>query len=277
MKKIIFPLILLGAYGPSCSDEPSTTDFEPFMATIKSVDYHPAPGQFIGEMPEYEDGDTPADMNRKACEALNQGELVSLGAFGGYVVIELDKPIRHDSRYWGDFRILGNSYSVGSMDGMPYGSAEPGIVWVSADGKTWHMVQGQEAPVTTTVTYTAVENPVAERWMQWRTTDGATGWLTCNTAYHNHSYMPRWIDATDFTVTGMRLPDNGWLDDTNQYRQWAWTGYADSYGNNHPGSALTIPVRDDIRFIKVQTGVLQSNGPLGECSTEVGGIMILHE
>ena len=53
---------------------------------IQAVDeYRPAPGQYVNDIPEYEEGDTEATMIQKCTERLanNNRELVALGAFGG--------------------------------------------------------------------------------------------------------------------------------------------------------------------------------------------------
>ena len=44
-------------------------------------DYRPAPGQFVNKLPLYETGDTQADMNRKAEDAIARGNntLITLG------------------------------------------------------------------------------------------------------------------------------------------------------------------------------------------------------
>jgi len=76
-------------------------------------------------------------------------EVVSIGA-GGRLVLELDPPASDDPRNpWGvDLLVFGNALLVdcGSLDGVSCDPAklavEGGIVEVSADGATWHVVEG---------------------------------------------------------------------------------------------------------------------------------------
>lgn len=44
-------------------------EYSPWISKV--YDYCPAPGQFVNTMPEYEDGDTYADMVRKAGECIS--------------------------------------------------------------------------------------------------------------------------------------------------------------------------------------------------------------
>ena len=87
------------------------------------------------------------------------------------------------------------------------------------------------------------------------------------------------------TVTGVRLPDNASYDDATQtYRLHALRGYADSYPNTSDASKLSlynartasgeVITVQRVDFVRIVTGVLQNNGALGECSTEVAGIEI---
>ena len=59
----------------------------------KVLDFMPAVGQFTNTLPEYEEGDTQESMNAKVLEAIgnNKKGMVSLGGFGGYVVVGFDR------------------------------------------------------------------------------------------------------------------------------------------------------------------------------------------
>jgi hypothetical protein len=85
------------------------------------------------------------------------------------------------------------------------------------------------------------------------------------------------------TFSGSRLPDNGAFNSaTGKFDLSCYDGYADSHPNNVVASCLDIDNAIDangnnvklasIDFIKIYTGVLQANGPLGECSIEVAAI-----
>ena len=82
---------------------------------IQAVDeYRPAPGQYINDVPEYETGDTEADMIRKCNENLAgldpiQSHVVALGGWGGYITFHFDHSIANIPGQR-DFAVWGNSY-----------------------------------------------------------------------------------------------------------------------------------------------------------------------
>ena len=74
-------------------------------------DFKPAPGQFVNEIPEWEEGDTHATMLAKAGEQIIGGAsngMISLGGYGGYVVFGFDHPVVNVSGER-DFMVYGNS------------------------------------------------------------------------------------------------------------------------------------------------------------------------
>ena len=93
---------------------------------IQAVDeYVPAPGQFTNTMPKADESDTPATMAQKCTEHLanNNRQMISLGAYGGYVTFHFDHPIVNVPSQM-DLLIEGNALAGGS---------EAGIVMVSQD------------------------------------------------------------------------------------------------------------------------------------------------
>ena len=104
----------------------------------KVYEYMPAPGQFVNELPEYEEGDTKNDMRLKAeeCIADNEQILVSLGGYGGYIVFGFDHMVENKPGKY-DFKIMANAfYAAANPNGEASregGSCEPGIVMVSYD------------------------------------------------------------------------------------------------------------------------------------------------
>ena len=282
-------------------DEPDIPGISggPGRVSFKAVSYRPAPGQFVNEMPAFEVGDTQQTIDTKALEALNRGSLVSLGAFGGQITLSLASPIYHDAFAEADFRVMGNSYITGYKDDMPYGSSEPGIVEVMKDTNgnglpddEWYMFKGSMGGSMTyvTLTYRPVSNPSSSQWVEWTSQDGQSGYLTCNTAYHDHTYFPEWLfpdpETAEMTVNAWCLPANGFKDETTgRFHQLCYPGYADSFPNNDARSAFSLRDAvnaagerglDRVDFIRITTAVIDSNGPLGEASTEVGGIESLH-
>lgn len=291
----------------SCSDD-NNSSTEPTVCppayitgtriNVTVLDYSPAPGQFINEIPEYVSGDTYDTMNSKATECLNNGDMISLGSFGGSVTIKTATPIKNISGC-ADFRILGNAvYATSSVSGVRYGSAEPGIVLVMQDTNgngladdTWYELKGDQTGKgidNYTVTYYFPEADASDaEYIHWDASNGDTGYINRVSSYHTQSFFPLWLDNTSMTFSGRRLPDNGkYNSSTGKYDLTCYTGYADSHPNTNDDSNLDISNAIDssgnsvsltsIDFIKIYTGVLQANGPLGECSTEIAGIEILY-
>ena len=281
-------------------------------ATIHRVyEYCPAPGQFLNTMPEYEEGDTRETICKKAEDLLREGGTVSLGAFGGYVVLGFDHMVENRAGLY-DLQILGNSYHADGGDARQGGSSEPALVFVSHDENgngvpddKWYELAGSEYGKTGTwrdytVTYhmtpqghtpTPVPNsPVTDdTYIRWTDSEGGEGYLAMN-AYHRQNYWPQWLKGEQtLTFTGVRLAPNT-VDkngDGSYFLQntYAW-GYADNQPNDSTSSKLDLEwaVDEDgnpanlpgIHFVKVQTAVLQSNGWIGESSTEVAGAVDLH-
>lgn len=262
---------------------------------VEVLDYSPAPGQFVNVIPAYTDGDDAAAMRRKVQDALNAGREVTLGAWGGSVTLRLTEPIERTRS--GSFRVCGNAILSGvDAAGLEYGSSEPGIVEVMSDDNgnglpddTWYELKGlrhSESEAGVTVTYHApAEDFTAEEYIAWAASDGTSGWLPFLKAFHNQPYFPQWADAAALTFSGRRLPDNGVYNaSTGRYDLYCLQGYADTYPDDNEKSVLELSSAIDtdgkfvrlerVDFVRVTTGVLQVNGTLGECSTEISGIEV---
>lgn len=230
--------------------------------TIKVLEYCPAPGQFTNNLPEI-DNTMSAEERLKACEEqLEDNNLVSLGAAGGYITVALDQPIKNGKG--SDIRILGNAfYSVNDPkygDATIGGSVEPGIVYVgvgsSPETAEWYELAGSEYYTTemprfeityykptveageSTTPYITIDNYI--RWTaSWTNPDGskqtADGWQPKN-QFHEQSYWPAWEENDHITFRGSRLPDNavnygGDGSDSDNPQYWVSYRYAaDSYG-----------------------------------------------
>ena len=109
----------------------------PFMAYAaqpvcdRVLDYVPAPGQFVNELPEWEEGDDAAAMASKAFDYMVPEEaMISLGAYGGYVTVGFDHTIVNtDGR---DLYIEGNAFQSDASSTVG-GNVEPGVVLVAYD------------------------------------------------------------------------------------------------------------------------------------------------
>lgn len=284
--------------------------YSPYITRVH--EYRPAPGQFVNELPEYSEGDTEESMRQKAedCLAYNAGTMVTLGGYGGYIVVGFDHTIVNRPGEY-DFKVLGNAfYSTGAAGGSG-GSSEPGIVMVSADvngngipDDAWYELAGSEYQKSSTIknyeiTYyrpDEAKTPVPgtdtsvtdSTYVRWTDNQGGTGYVS-KVVFHKQSYYPQWLSDETLTFEGTRLPDNA-IDesgDGSYYVLYAYDwGYADNHPNDSEKSNFNIdwavdaegnPVHlQGIDFIKIYTGVNQFNGWLGECSTEVAGVTDLH-
>lgn len=308
MNKIIVSLALL-ATAPlfSCGggdnneipdpNQPTNPDQPSVKATAyitKVFDYRPAVGQFVNEMPKYEEGDNQESMNQKVLDAIgnNKKGLISLGGYGGYVIVGFDHTIENKPGLR-DFRVLGNSfYSDSKEPGDPDGgSCEPGIIMVSQDtnkdGKpndTWYEIAGS-AHIDATKepwyeiakkagndvkTYFNYEityyRPTSEpsssdemkKYIKWEDNQGNTGFKEKN-KYHQQTYYPQWIKEDKLTLGGTCLPQNG-IDkngDGSYYILYKFRyGYADNELDTKKESCIDIDWAVDAKGNKANlTGI----------------------
>lgn len=254
-------------------------------------EYLPAPGQFINE-------GWSATTMEEACSyaesQLTSGGYISLGGWGGYIVLGFDHSIENDGGY--NFQIIGNSFE---------GSSEPGIIYVMQDengdglaNDTWYELKGSEFGKAETiqeyeVTYyrpRAVGMPVS-----WSDNLGNSGTVDYLQAYHRQDYYyPLWVKEDSYTLKGTRLESRtqelspGYW--SNDHFEW---GYADNFSpidrltddDNYSAGANAnhFKISDAVTFegkpanlqyidfVKIQTGVNAKAGWLGENSTEVFG------
>ena len=250
--------------------------------TYNVLEFLPAPGQYTNE------GYSPAsqqEANDYASQRLQSGNFISLGGFGGYVIVKFDHSV--ENRDGKNLAIKGNALST---------SSEPGIVWVMQDENgngladdTWYELKGSESgKVTTrkrhTVTYF---KPTANRQdVRWIDNNGGSGKVDINSFHSQNSYYPVWITAASYTLRGTCLAPNSY-DTSGNETYWVnenydW-GYADNYGQDYIGNETQLDISNaiypdgspaDIKyidFVKVHTGVNAKAGWLGEISTEVFG------
>ena len=259
-------------------------------ASISKVyEYTPAPGQFIN------DGVTltsPEEACSYALERLSQGQFVSLGAFGGYLIAGFDHSVESSTDGGFDLQITGNAHSS---------SSEPGIIWVSQDENgnglpddTWYELRGSEYGKPETwqdyaVTYYRPSSNGTS--IEWTDNRGSSGTVDYIPAYHSQeTYFPLWITADSYTLRGTRLEDR-LVDENGNGSLWIghpfdW-GYADNWSGTDPDIdkfRISDAVRWDgepadltyIDFVKIQCGVQAKGGWTGEQSTELTLIRDLH-
>ena len=298
----VYLFILMTVFASSCNiDDVITapdkdTNYRPQSESSSKqwsvvFEYTPAPGQFIGETKTggfSGNEKTAADAVTYAEMRLTKKSYVSLGGFGGYIVVGFDHSIDNVEGY--DLAIQGNAFD---------GSSEPGIVWVMRDENgnglpddTWYELAGSETGKTETiqnysVTYyrpTAPKKPV-----QWTDSEGNSGQIDYLAAYHQQEYYyPAWIEADSYTLTGTLLKARNYdkLGNGTMWVQPAYDwGYADNYSEqdwlptykavncfdisravDNQGSSVELEYID---FVKVVTACNTKSGWLGENSTEV--------
>ncbi|SHM14859.1 cell surface protein [Chryseobacterium polytrichastri] len=298
-------------YNSSIIVKHETGTYSKYISDV--LDYRPAVGQFMNEIPEYDPGNTVGQMLQKVKSYLvgSNSFPVSLGGYGGYVVVGFDHTI--PNLKGNDFKILGNAFWASEAIENRSGSCEPGIILVAYDknknGKPddneWYEIAGSEYFKNTTVKnynityFKPNENkpPVSgnEPWeydveyIKWQDNLGNSGYKTKNSFNANNSYYPLWITDPSYSFTGTKIKNN-FYDQSGNGTYWVGKsyafGYADNAPNNDEASNIDISWAVDkngnyvklpgIDFIKVYTGVNQEAGWLGEVSTEVAGAYDLH-
>ena len=303
MRKSVFSLLVAAAAAMGVAQDKS-----PYIAKV--FEYKPAPGQYVNEMPEYSEGDSELDMLAKANEQL-VGEkmpgMVSLGAWGGYVVFGFDHPVVNVPGEY-DFKIYGNAFKPGTATG---GASEPGIVMVMRDDNangvpddTWLELAGSEYNNTATnhnysITYLRPDPSKAPEpdpqhayiidatYIPWTDNAENKGYVMKN-SYHTQPYYPQWIDAEKLEFSGAKLPPNA-QDTSGTGSNWVLSPFDWGYADNLPNDVDSgfkidwavddngVPVSlDRIDFVKVYSAENQYCGWIGETSTEISGAEDLH-
>ena len=287
-------------------------------SVTKVLEYLPAPGQFVNEsLPKYETGDTDESIRAKIESTMKAGSsFISLGAYGGYVIVGFDKPIVNVPGEY-DFKTVGNAY---------VNNAECGIIMVSQDKNgngipddEWYELAGSEYNNPKTIhnyriTYyrpqydieirnggtpdiNYVNNPASFRTetennniadVKWEDNLGNTGYVLRNAFHKQQSYYPMWLESDELTFSGSLLPPNAVQSGSIwQLPAYDW-GYADNWGANDPNEKIGMkidwavdkygnPVHlTHIDFVKVYTALNQYVGAIGETSTELKNVVDLH-
>ena len=209
------------------------------------IEFRPAPGQFMNLEITTDPSGVPGPVAGAGSEPATDG-IVSLGAFGGYIVLGFDRPSVNDPQhpYGVDFTIIGNAISTGTASE----SCEPGAVQVMKDlngngipdDGQWLELAGSDYWLSTTrhglsLTYTdpAYNNAHA---VYWEASDGTTG-AVLPTPAHTQSYFPDPflfpdIETDGYTFSGTCI--RGSLDKRNpsgiKFHRAPAFGYADAHG-----------------------------------------------
>ena len=188
----------------------------------KIIEFVPAPGQFINSTSFL--GDAANHLIGTGGSAGSNSiptttGLISLGSFGGYVIVGFDNPIPNDPRnpYGVDFTIGGNAFKANAKG---YWS-EPGAVMVMKDENgnglpddTWYELAGSDYWFSTTrrnVTFT-YEDPgyTVRQTIPYTTSYGEEAGFTTN-RFHGQSYFPDAANYPDAKITDGKLSLSGTL------------------------------------------------------------------
>lgn len=281
-------------------------DVPPVVVPIRYPDtllaYMPAPNQFANEIP---------CLYTTAEGIIGKKGLVSLGGWGGYIIVGFDKAIVNktdtgldtDSIYGVDFTVIGNAYS---------GSSEPGIVYVMQDvngnGKAddvWYELKGDLYDNDSTIhNYSLTYYNINDTLVTWKDNQGNSDTLLQN-GYHTQSFYPN-NDAypqDSIIFKGSLLPSNMKKSGENTWAMHSCGfGYADNFAIKHgvdlnmPDNPATPEVEgcggdpfmiewavdedgksvqlDSIHFVKIQSAVFDSNLQTGDVSCEVAAIVV---
>ena len=290
MKRVISLLVLLFA-GQMVTAQENKAD--------RFFSYLPAPGQFINS----ELLGTPEAARRITTSS---DHLVSLGSFGGSVVLGFRRPVVNDPRnpYGIDFSLFGNAFD---------GSSEPGVVWVMKDTNgngqpddTWLELAGSSSFHPGVRRNAGITwKPLADGSAGWR--EGTTTGLLRKNEFHVQPYYPQpdlfpGYPPDSVTLTGTLLPLSPSVEGGVIHIPTLGFGYADNRPWNRAGE-LTDPDNpytpditegaggdpfdiswaidaagnyvfpDQIDFIRIVTAVLSGNSLLGEISPEVAAVV----
>lgn len=254
-------------------------------------EYFPAPGQLINEMPKATEEDDAESMRKKAEDALIDNSMISLGSFGGYVIMGFDHTIVN--REGTDFVVLGSA----SLN-----AAKPGVIMVSYDANgnglpddEWFEIEGSQHSEEGTIkdyeiTYYKPEEEPADpnelNYIRWTDNQDETGYIAKNN-HHKQPYFPIWKDES-ITFTGTFLKST-MHDQSNDGSDWVNPAYEFGYANNWPNSDERAQIDIDwaidkdgnkvklkgVDFVKIYTAN-RAEDRTGEVSTEVSGFRDLN-
>lgn len=235
---------------------------DPTVARV--FEFVPAPGQFVNTS-GFTKGEVLIGVGAAAgtSSAPSTSGMISLGGFGGYVVVGFDGPVMNDPRnpYGVDFTIGGNAFEANAKG---YWS-EPGAVMVMRDDNsnglpddTWYELAGSNYWFKTSrrdVTFTYEDLGYSSRYyIPYTASDGQNGAVPSN-RFHAQNYFPdpslyhdvKLVDGNKLPLKGthinavydLRVPSY-----IECYRPMAF-GYCDNHATNGDLTLATNPYYPD--------------------------------
>ncbi len=235
---------------------------DPTVARV--FEFVPAPGQFVNSS-GFTTGEVIVGVGAASGSSSipSTSGMISLGGFGGYVVVGFDGPVMNDPRnpYGVDFTIGGNAFEAGVKG---YWS-EPGAVMVMRDDNgnglpddTWYELAGSNYWFKTSrrdVTFTYEDLGYSTRYyIPYTASDGQNGAVPSN-RFHAQNYFPdsklypdvKLVDGNKLPLKGthinavydLRVPSY-----IECYRPLAF-GYCDNHATNGDLTAATNPYYAD--------------------------------
>lgn len=288
-RRLYYPLFLI-LFIAACKkdkDKPAAGGPRPVTASSSRyisqvLEYKPAPGQFINESIG-----TPAGAQQLIG---NVGNIVTLGGYGGYIVVGFDHSIINNTG--NEIAVYGNP-----LVGTGAEWSEPGIVQVMQDANgnglpddDWYELAGSEHERAETVANYKITyyNPKAKADVTWKDNRGNTGAVKLN-SYHDHNYYPLFAANQDSISFGGTLLKSTFIDGGIAVNLPFTGGYADngsadvvaqsaprfntfdiSNAKDKNGTAVQLAYIDFIRIYTAQNH--PGNDQTGEISTELLGI-----
>ncbi len=279
-------------------DVPQGADNPTAAWAVNVFDYVPAPTQYMNTTTTaFRTGFTEkSEILAYASQRLRERSFVSLGAFGGYIVVGFERPVPNVAGEY-DLKVYGNAYyNKVTQQHRPGGSAEPGIVWVATDTNgnglpddEWYELAGSEYGSDNEIRDYEITyyRPVpSDADVRWTDNQGGEGCIYRNAYHTQESYYPLWVADDTLTFKGTRLKDNAVQENGIWVGYCYGWGYADNHPNDTEGCRLKLDWAVDaqgrpaelkqIDFVRIYTAVNQPVGELGELSTELTGVENLH-
>ncbi|WP_153730423.1 DUF4430 domain-containing protein [Sporosarcina obsidiansis] len=260
---------------------------------VKAIEFVPAPGQ-------YTNGNYTKDAVKKIRS--KNGGLLSLGGFGGYLIVEFEEPVKNNplNPYGIDFTIFGNPFELNGNPGVY--NQEPGAVEVAVhkDGPWYHLAGSEYKNKDTYIDYQVTywnPNGSTENAGKWLDNKGNEG-LLHHRNYPSSELFP-FVNLESYTLSGVSILNDVSPSDIGTSKKQVRYGYADSVPvlNNEyekPNNPYTSSIEgsggdamdiswavdengnsihlDEIKYVKVYSATNKFSGLLGEVSTEVSGM-----